>query len=667
MQPAEVQPAEVQPAEVQPAEVQPAEVQPAEVQPTEEQKTVLSAGEIRKGASKSYASVGKVTSGQTVKVIDTFKNSLGETWYRLDMNSFKGWVQAAVFEKGQVAPPPAKIDEKKVLSPGEIRKGASKSYASVGKVTSGQTVKVIDTFKNSLGETWYRLDMNSFKGWVQAAVFEKSSVTLPPANIPIKGDSVYTANNSVKARSGATTSYKVVATLPLNKQFTVVDTFNNAKGETWIRVQISSKTYGWIPLSELQEEAMQVKTLYISASTANLRSGPSLSSAVVDQAKKDTQLTSIQKSGEWYKVMTSDNKVMWAHQSVVTEKQPIIENGTKYVASNSAELRRGASAGYKVVETVKKNARLTVMDQFTNSLGEKWLRVKTASGNVGWMLESQTTNETPNVLPTPPVSEGNTIVWGKSSSSTVNYSVLSNNRIKITGTLNGANKSSVPGIKSIETGSNTTTITFEPNYTFTLINNGTNVTLAVMPTGLAGKRIVIDAGHGAHDPGAVGPNGVREKDINLATALKLQTELEKKGAIVTMTRSNDKFLQLSERTSIANKLDYDAFISIHTNSASSSSAKGTETYYNKSNFNNLRSKEMAADIQKHLVASIGLSNRGVKTANYHVITKNEIPSVLVELAFIVNPKEEALLNSSSFQQKAAVGIRKGLEEYFSSF
>ena len=161
--------------------------------------------------------------------------------------------------------------QKTVLSSGEIRKGASKSYASVGKVTSGQTVKVIDTFKNSLGETWYRLDMNSFKGWVQAAVFEKSSVTLPPANIPIKGDSVYTANNSVKARSGATTSYKVVATLPLNKQLTVVDTFNNAKGETWIRVQISSKTYGWIPLSELQEEAMQVKTLYISASYSQFK------------------------------------------------------------------------------------------------------------------------------------------------------------------------------------------------------------------------------------------------------------------------------------------------------------------------------------------------------------------------------------------------------------
>ena len=185
-----------------------------------------------------------------------------------------------------------------------------------------------------------------------------------------------------------------------------------------------------------------------------------------------------------------------------------------------------------------------------------------------------------------------------------------------------------------------------------------------MPTGLSGKRIIIDAGHGAHDPGAVGPNGVREKDINLSTALKLQAELEKKGAIVTMTRSNDKFLQLSERTSIANKLDYDAFISIHTNSASSSSANGTETYYNKSNFNNLRSKEMAAGYSEALNRNIGLSNCGVKTANFHVITKNEVPSVLVELAFIVNPKEEALLNSSSFQQKAAVGIRKGLRNIF---
>ena len=629
---------------------------------------------IRKGATTSYSIVDTLKPGEKATVIAEFENSVGEKWYNVDLGNVKGWGLSEFFQSNNsvessttVAPPPPATQQKVVLISGEIKKGASKSYPTVGTVSAGQNVKIIDTFKNSLGETWYRLDMTSYKGWVNSIVFEKSSTPLPPANIPEKGDKVYTINNYVKARSGATTSYKVVATLSINKALTVVDTFNNANGDTWIRVQLSTNTYGWIPLAELRTTPLTVKNLYVSVDGTNLRSGPSLSSSVVETANKGTHLTSLEKSGEWYLVVTSDNQYLWAHQSVVSDKQ-LVTSSTKYVSSSTAVIRKGASPQYSIVETLKQNSKLTVLDQFTNSLQQVWLQVKTASGKTGWILESQTTNQSTNSL-TNPTYNGTSLILSKPSSVKLSYTTLSNNRLKITGNLNQVVEpnSSIKGIESIEKSSNSLILTFQPGYTFTIRNNDDNLSIKILPTGLKGKKIVIDAGHGGKDAGAVGPTGFYEKTANLATALKLQTELTSAGAIVKLTRSTDVFLELSERTSIANNSDYDAFISIHADSFNAAS-KGSTTYYNTTvNFNGPRSEEMAKDIQDNMIKSLGTYDRGVKEQSFYVNRMNELPSILVELAFISNPKEEALLKSSTFQQKAAVGIKNGLEEYFSNF
>ncbi|KPD00142.1 N-acetylmuramoyl-L-alanine amidase LytC precursor [Geobacillus sp. BCO2] len=120
-----------------------------------------------------------------------------------------------------------------------------------------------------------------------------------------------------------------------------------------------------------------------------------------------------------------------------------------------------------------------------------------------------------------------------------------------------------------------------------------------------------------------------------------------------LTRSTDIFLELSERTWIANSSDYDAFISIHADSYSRTS-RGTTTYYNvSSNFNGPKSEQLAAIVQKHLVQQLGTYDRGHKTQDFYVNRKNELPSILVELAFISNPNEEALLKTKAFRQKSS--------------
>ncbi|ERN51802.1 N-acetylmuramoyl-L-alanine amidase [Alkalihalophilus marmarensis] len=180
---------------------------------------------------------------------------------------------------------------------------------------------------------------------------------------------------------------------------------------------------------------------------------------------------------------------------------------------------------------------------------------------------------------------------------------------------------------------------------------------------LAGKTIVVDAGHGGHDPGAVAAsNGLREKDFNLAVALKLQRRLEAAGARVIMTRTTDVFLTLTERANIANRNNADAFISIHAN-AGPSSANGSETFWNR-NHASADSKRLAESIQSEMIAKLNTRNRGVKEGNFTVIQTSRMASVLVEVGFLSNAEEARKLASNSFQEDAAEAIFQGTVKYF---
>ena len=170
-------------------------------------------------------------------------------------------------------------------------------------------------------------------------------------------------------------------------------------------------------------------------------------------------------------------------------------------------------------------------------------------------------------------------------------------------------------------------------------------------------RIVIDPGHGGSDPGAVGPNGLKEAHVNLAVALKVAEKLRKAGVEVKLTRTSDVFIDLQPRCDIANSFGADYFVSIHCNSAGTPEARGTETYCYKLGG---KGEVLAKAIQAELVASTGRVNRGVKTANYYVLRRTNMPAGLTELAFISNPEEERLLGSPDYQEKCATAIARGI-------
>ena len=188
---------------------------------------------------------------------------------------------------------------------------------------------------------------------------------------------------------------------------------------------------------------------------------------------------------------------------------------------------------------------------------------------------------------------------------------------------------------------------------------------------LKGKRITIDPGHGGSDSGAIGPSGLYEKTTTLAIGLNVAEMLKQSGARVFITRRADNDVapqpatdveELQARSDVANMSDSDIFVSIHLDSFSSPSAQGTTGYYYTGGSDS--SRRLAQYVKEGVVSMLGTYDRGTKTSNFYVVKHTDMPATLVEVAFISNPDEEALLASKEGQLKAAEGIFNGIVRYF---
>ena len=219
--------------------------------------------------------------------------------------------------------------------------------------------------------------------------------------------------------------------------------------------------------------------------------------------------------------------------------------------------------------------------------------------------------------------------------------------------------------------------------------------------GLKIGKIVIDAGHGGHDTGTIGPNGLEEKDLVLDVAKRLGKQLERLGAQVVYTRTDDTFIPLETRTAIANQEQADLFVSIHANSSRDADARGVETYYlnftsssdalevaarenavSEKSIHELQdlvkkialkekieeSHEFASDVQQALYSGLaarnaGIRDRGVKKAPFIVLIGANMPSILAEISFVSNPDDERKLETPLYRQRIADSLYRGISKY----
>jgi len=178
-----------------------------------------------------------------------------------------------------------------------------------------------------------------------------------------------------------------------------------------------------------------------------------------------------------------------------------------------------------------------------------------------------------------------------------------------------------------------------------------------------GRFIAVDAGHGGNDPGAVNQQvGVYEKTVTLAIAQKLKKVLEDRGHRVRMTRSDDTFVELNRRAEIANNAGTEIFVSIHCNSADTSTATGIETYHHA---NSTNGRLLATKIHEKIIAAFSShKNRGVKTANFVVLRETQMPACLIETEFISNNQQAQFLKDPNNQQKITTAVADGIAAYF---
>jgi len=195
-----------------------------------------------------------------------------------------------------------------------------------------------------------------------------------------------------------------------------------------------------------------------------------------------------------------------------------------------------------------------------------------------------------------------------------------------------------------------------------------NIYIPTISTPTTNKVIVIDAGHGGFDPGAIGDSGTLEKDISLAIALKIQELLEKNGTATIMTRIDDSDLGDTKREDMKNRRDIrdinesELFISIHLNSFPQDKYSGAQTFYPKDE----KSKLLAESIQKNLKEVVDSTNERVaKELNDVYMLKNiKVPSVIVECGFLSNSEEEKKLQEDEYQSKIAWAIYLGVLDYY---
>ncbi|MFH0855513.1 MAG: N-acetylmuramoyl-L-alanine amidase [Candidatus Omnitrophota bacterium] len=217
------------------------------------------------------------------------------------------------------------------------------------------------------------------------------------------------------------------------------------------------------------------------------------------------------------------------------------------------------------------------------------------------------------------------------------------------------------------------------------------------------KRIVVDAGHGGNDPGAIGRTGLREKDVNLDIAKRLAILLRSEGVDVVMTRSTDRFIPLGSRVEITNNAKADLFVSIHSNANRTRSMNGFEIYYTALSANDAKralsaaknatlrlegasfasnslelkamlwdmiyaydraeSIQLAKNICRTVASDMNLKVIGIKGARFEVLRGSRIPAILVETGFVSNYNEERMLKNGFYRQKIAESIMDGIRDY----
>jgi N-acetylmuramoyl-L-alanine amidase len=349
---------------------------------------------------------------------------------------------------------------------------------------------------------------------------------------------------------------------------------------------------------------MSSSQVTVIASVLNVRENADSSSKIIGLVYRGDTLDVIQTKNDWDQIKLPSNQTGWINNAYITSNKNIA--GT--VKAPVLNVREQPSLSSPIVSTLKMGVNITVSEEQAG-----WAKIVSSSGAHGWVSTYYISKSTQQSVPSPTNQSAQSAEKNKSSEETgpsVNFG-------------SKAKKTSVQSLK--------------------------------------GKTIVLDPGHGGVDIGTTSITGTHEKDLNLATAQAVEQKLKNAGVNVIMTRDNDTFISLQQRSILSNRLHADAFISFHYNWSNDPAVSGlTDFYYNQS-----KDSSLAAEVLNGVVNTTGLKNIGTKFDDLYVLRNNSQPSVLIELGFLSNKEDDSAAENADYNDKVAQGVYLGLLDYFS--
>lgn len=399
------------------------------------------------------------------------------------------------------------------------------------------------------------------------------------------------------------------------------------------------------------------------ATHLNVRYGPGLSHEILTQVNEDDQLQILGEENQWYKVRLSNNDIGWVASWLVENEEVSVDNRvTGRITGNEVNIRQFSSADSTPLGTVRLNEEYQIL----YNEGE-WVQIL-FNNRVAW-IHSDYIERTDSTIPA--VSEQEEVLRIRIGMGPTNVRQEPSAESAIVTTINEVTDFVVleetddwygielpDGTQAYVASWLTETVESDMVETPPVEESSSTPHYA---TTLAEATIVIDAGHGGHDPGAVATNGFTEAEVTLSTSLLLAERLERAGANVILTRDNDSYISLNDRVYYAHRAQADAFISIHYDAVEiPNTMSGTTTYYYSE-----AERTLADSINDSLTQNGPLTNNGVRHGDFFVLRNNGQASVLLELGYLDNDHDITVVNTQSYQQTIADAIYQGLTGYFS--
>ncbi|WP_165967108.1 SH3 domain-containing protein [Jeotgalibacillus sp. S-D1] len=552
-----------------------------------------------------------------------------------------------------------------------LREGPGLSYPTVATGNNGDTYEVLN---EEYG--WLQLKLsNGKKGWVAQWLTVQNSAQQETASTQ---DTREVTTDQLRIRSDASTESEILGSLVEGDSISVQED----AGE-WLRITSSDGTSGWVasefisPSQERSDEDPDSESQgTISVDRLNVRDDFSSDSAVIGSLNQGDSVR-IEKEQYGWLLVEGNGIKGWVsstyvqYQSIQENEDEPIETSTLAGSSivimvDTLTVRNEPSRDGKAIGKVQKNESFTIKEESND-----WYKIEYESGEQGWIASWFTEAGT-----------------GSSDSGEEEL---------VTILYNGSNIRTQPSVESevaarTDSGEQYTVLSQQGEwYEVELSEGNTGFIASWIVSGenepieeeesveeqpaqeetaddppppaiesIADATIVIDAGHGGRDGGAIGAGGSLEKTLTLRTAEILYHKLSSTGANVIMTRQDDRYIDLQSRVAASNQHQADAFVSIHYDAIDDRSVKGFTTYYYGDVDN-----ELAQSVHTGLEGQMALRNRGIQYGNFLVLRDNSIPAVLLELGYISNPSEEVTINNDHFREIATTGIYNGLVDYFS--